>query len=143
MGDVFFEILQSSDLSLTHLKNLSDIFNMSVEATFIRAVKLEIRPCALLSLKLNEDDDKNFLNIRYVVYSGSFIKLFNKVDYRQTFSKEHTFSSIVTDPMKNLFRECECDISFGSGDKKKYIRAQLWKNNWNIFVLLLPDYSQN
>jgi Zn-dependent peptidase ImmA (M78 family) len=140
MRQLFMEALESSHLTLSHVKDLSNLFDMSIEATFRRAVELTTSPCALLSLTVNHQDEKNFLSIRYPTHSESFEKNLGIINRKQTFSREHPLSQILTDPVSNAIGECECDISFGPN--KIPLRAQLWKNRWNIFVLLQPTNAK-
>jgi hypothetical protein len=109
---------------------------MSVEATFRRAVELEIRPCALLSLTVDYDSKDKFLSIRYPAHSESFKKQYGMIGRDQAFSRKHPLSQILTDPVSSIIGECECEISFGP--KKIPLRAELWKNRWNIFALFQP-----
>jgi Zn-dependent peptidase ImmA (M78 family) len=136
MRQLFTAALGSSSLSLSHIKDLSNMFEMSVEATFRRAVELETRPCALLSLTVNYQDEKNFLSIRYPVHSQSFKESLGEINRRQKFSRSHPLSQILTDPVSNTVGECECDLGFGPN--KIPLRAELWKNRWNIFALIQP-----
>lgn len=137
MGRLFFEYLQSSPLSIQAIKNLSDTFNMSIEATLRKAVEIETRPCAFVSLTLNKGDDEKFLAVRYLIQSQSFTETIGTLDHRSTFSRSHVLSQIITDPIRNIIGECECNLRFGSEDRP--LHAQLWKNQWNVFVLIQPN----
>jgi Zn-dependent peptidase ImmA (M78 family) len=140
MRSLFFEALESSPLSLSHIKDLSDMFEMSIEATFRRSVELETRPCALLSLIVNPNSEEKFLSIRYPAHSESFRKRFGTIGTDQTFAREHPLSRILTDPVSSVMGECRCEIAFGP--KRIPLRAELWKNKWNIFALFQPQASQ-
>jgi Zn-dependent peptidase ImmA (M78 family) len=137
MGRVFFEYLQSSTLSLQTIKDLSDKFNMSIEATFRKAVEIETRPCAFVSLTLNKDDDDKFLAVRYLIQSPAFVEKVGKLDHRSTFPRNHVLSQIITDPISSALGEYECNLKFGPEEKS--LRAEVWRNPWNIFVLVQPS----
>ncbi len=136
MGNIFFQYLQSSALSFQHIKKLSDIFNMSIEATLRRSIEIEERPCALLSLSLNKKDEEKFLQTKYVVHSEKFSQDYGEFDRFQAFPRNHILSTIVTDPIADILKTHECEIHFG--EKKVLLKAELWKNRWNIFVLVQP-----
>lgn len=137
MGKLFFQYLQSSKLSLKTIKDLSDRFMMSIEATLRRTVEIETRPCVFLSLNLNESDEERFLSVRYAVHSSSFLETVGEINSRHVFSRDHTISQIITDPISNAMRECECNLTF-KGQKEVPLHAELWRNDWNIFVLIQP-----
>ena len=142
MGEIFTEYLFSSPLSMVQIKNLSDQFGLSIEATLRRAVELEIRPCSLLSLILHEDDPKNFLSIRYAVYSQNFERKIGKFDPSQTFSRNHQLAKIITETMPSLINSHEftCNLGKGKdGEVKHKLKTEVWKNDWNIFALFQPE----
>lgn len=136
MRGLFFEMLESSELNIGNLLSLSDTFEMSVEATLRRAAELELRPTAFVSLTVNEKSDERFLRVRYSVVSAEFKKRFGTIKYPQALPRNHSLCAIVTDPMTNLIGRCTRQIFFG--DKRIPMAAEVWKNQYNIFVVLQP-----
>ena len=136
MGRVFFDYLKSSTLSISNIKTLSDTFELSIEATLRRSAEIHDIPCAFVSFVVNENDEKNFLKIRYAVLSEPFQKTYGKINPSSVFPKNHVLSKIITDPFIKLVGECECEISFGR--KKLPMKAEVWKNPYNIFALIQP-----
>jgi Zn-dependent peptidase ImmA (M78 family) len=68
MGNVFFDYLHSSPWSVKHIRNLSDKFDFSVEATLRRAVEISEHPCAFRKMKIDEvGNGGSFLSTVYVV----------------------------------------------------------------------------
>jgi Zn-dependent peptidase ImmA (M78 family) len=139
MGDLFLKQLLSSPLSMRNIKALSDIFGMSIEATLIRAVELELRPCALLSLIVNEKDPDNFLSIRYAIYSQSFKEQVDKeFNLRQTFPQNHELAKIITDSVPSLINSHQFIGRLGKEKERVNLKTEVWKNKWNIFALFQP-----
>lgn len=134
MGDLFDRHLRDYNLTMENIKLLSDLFNMSREATLRRAVELELRPCALLCLTVNRNEEDNYLRIKYVVHSDSFERECGQIKYGQTFSRRHSFSKIITDPVHEMLNRFKCEVDFGS----RRLRAEVWKNDYNTFVLCQP-----
>jgi Zn-dependent peptidase ImmA (M78 family) len=140
MGNLFLELLQSSALSMGNIKELSDTFGMSIEATLRRAVELEIRPCALLSLNVHEEDEENFLSVRYPVYSQSFLKNIGiKFNPDQTFSRNHALAKIVTDSIPRFINSYQFVGRLGKDEGAVALKTEVWKNDWNIFALFQPE----
>jgi Zn-dependent peptidase ImmA (M78 family) len=136
MGLTFTNYLLSSAPSISHIKELSDVFNMSMEATFRRAVELDVRPCAYLTLKINNEETERFFEVAYVVHSTPFKEQIGEFSTKNTFNREHPLAKIVTDPLHNLLNHYECTLRFGK--KKIELKAEVWKNKWNIFALCQP-----
>lgn len=136
MGSLFKNNLFSSTLSMQNIKNLSNLFNMSIEATLRRSAELENRPCALLSLKVNEEDPENLLSIRYVIHSDSFKEKVGEFDRKQTFSDKHALAIILNKSEINILNKYEFIMYFG--DKRIELKTEVWKNDWNIFALCQP-----
>ncbi len=136
MGELFLDHLRSSDLSINYIQSLSDIFNMSVEATFRRSVELDIRPSAFVAMKVNKSSDEHFLTVDYAVHSTPFKTNIGEISPRSTLNKQHPIARIITDPLCSLQNSCECRILFGKN--KTELKAEVWKNQWNVFALCQP-----
>lgn len=136
MGPRFYKELRDSVLSMDHVLSLSDTFQMSVEATLRRVAEIEDRPCAFLSLKNIGGSAANSLEIRYAVYSDSFIKSYGELDHRQTFKPDSQFAIIQTDPVKRALNRHKFTSLLG--ESKKRLKTEVWQNPYNIFVLCQP-----
>lgn len=136
MGDTFQHYLMSSELSISHIKLLSDVFDMSREATIRRAVELHLKSCAYLTLTVNENSDDAFLTITYAVHSEPFRRDIGIFNCAQKFPKDHVIAKIVTDPLTNMVNRHECSLYFG--EKKIELKAEVWNNKFNLFVLCQP-----
>jgi Zn-dependent peptidase ImmA (M78 family) len=134
-GKQFMEYLLSSDISFNHYKTISDIFDMSKEATIRRAVELEPRPCAFLSLQLNEKDPLNYLKIKYVVHSEAFVLQAGNFDRHQSFPQTHQLAKIVTDPIRSIINQYDCELTLGKTTK---LKTEVWNNGYNVLVLCQP-----
>lgn len=142
MGEIFTEYLFSSPVSMKSIMDLSDKFGMSIEATLIRAVELEIRPCALLSLVVHNDNPEKFLTIRYALYSEKFKTEIGEINYSQAFNSDHELAKIVTETIPRLINSHEFTSNFGKGKDgqvKHKLKTEVWKNDWNIFALFQPE----
>ena len=132
MGEKFTESLFYKDLSLSNIKKLATVFGMSKEATLRRAVELEHRPCAFLSLVAKEDDAEKFLTIKYAVHSQPFRDKVGRFNQNQTFSDQHEISKIFTDPIKRMANNHEFIAKFG--EKKIELKAEVWFNGYNVLA---------
>lgn len=131
-GKKFIELLLSSEVSLSNYIALSDLFNMSMESTLRRAIELELRSCALLILDVDRNDEKNFLKVKYEVYSNSFEKKVGSFKRRHTFDRNHELSKIIADPLCTINNIYNCEIIFGGTTT---LKTEVMYNNYNVIAL--------
>ena len=136
MGDKFTESLFYSELSFNRIKDLADLFQMSKESTLRRTVELEHRPCAFITLDVNEKDDKNFLKVKYPVHSESFKKDYGEFSRTQTFPKGHVLSQVRVNMIKRALKHDNAIVKFG--EKKVELNAEIWFNGYNVLAFFQP-----
>ncbi|CAM2194597.1 protein of unknown function [Paraburkholderia kururiensis] len=136
MGKGFTDRLSADAFSLKNLSRLADLFNMSLESTVRRAVELETRPCAFLSMTTDDESEEAFLNIRYLVYSEPFMAKYGPISHTQTFPRNHVLAKVITDPLANYMNRFAGEVVMRKDNVALTVEG--WKNRWNVFALLTP-----
>ncbi len=133
MGKLFFEHLMSSDLTIDNLKKLSDLFGFSIEATLIRAVHTDLRPCAIRSMKLKKKNGQSILETKYLIHSIEFEKQVGELNHTSIYKEDHVISSIINDPIKCILNDNKFQVTLKGTEHK--LDVELWKNDWSAFAL--------
>ena len=136
MGDEFTQRLEAGDISLKALSALSDQFNMSRESTLRRAVEISSKPCVFVIMTHNPISTDSFLTIRYITHSDPYTSTYGVINHDQTFTRNHLFAKVHTDPIAALNNYYEGEIH--TRNDKLALRFEGWKNKWNTFALLSP-----
>lgn len=136
LGNIFFNYLQSSPLTIKHILQLSDTFEASIEATLRRAVETEIRPCVLISLAISKSNGIAS-SIKYHVCSDNFLEKYGNISRNNGFNKDHVISKAVAECIANGSNTSTITLKYGP--EKIEMQGELWITDWNALVLITPS----